>query len=185
MSAELTCRYSEDAVAARGEAAEFLLSDPVNHNMAMTLLAERVANSATIDGRYWWVLDRDEVLGFAVQSPFDRVALVLAPSRVPALALVSNAPVDISLPGVLGELSSAAAFAKAWAEKRGVDARPKGRQRIYEATEVIDPPSPAGESRTKVIPTCCLHGWPNPLLRWAKAAVLKDQEFSLVSGHKK
>ena len=47
--------------------ADFLATDPVAHNVALSILHERVATP--IDGRYWWVEEDGAVVGYAWRSP--------------------------------------------------------------------------------------------------------------------
>ena len=51
------------------KAGEFLASDPVRHNLILTLLHARVAYPEP--GRYWVARDGDTVVGVAFQSPLD------------------------------------------------------------------------------------------------------------------
>ncbi|MGZ4735532.1 MAG: GNAT family N-acetyltransferase [Acidimicrobiia bacterium] len=121
-----------------GVADAFLASDPVRHNVILTLLHGRVAHPEP--GRYW-VVDVDGRTGGVVfQSPLHYPATI-TPMSPEALSAVVDAIVggDVRLPGATGEAASAARFAGHWTERAGVGARPVQGQRIYEVEYVTDP----------------------------------------------
>jgi predicted GNAT family acetyltransferase len=121
----------EDPGWALHEAGEFLASEPVPHNLILTLLNARVAYPEP--GRYWVVRESDAVVGVAFQSPLDFFASLTPMDPEPVAALVEaidDAGVD--LPGVNGEAATAARFAGQWTERRGSAAFPVEGQRIYE-----------------------------------------------------
>jgi uncharacterized protein len=122
---------SEDPRWALTEAGVFLASDPVLHNLILTLLQERLAYPEP--GRYWMAKDGDIVVGVAFQSPLD-FAATLTPMRPEVVAAVVDAIVEagVTLPGVIGEAATAARFAGQWTERRGSAAFPVEGQRIYE-----------------------------------------------------
>jgi hypothetical protein len=71
----------DDARAVLDEVGAFLRSDPVQHNLVLTLLEARAAHPEA--GRYAWVLDGGEVVGVCLQSPPVFQAVVTAiPSEV-------------------------------------------------------------------------------------------------------
>ncbi|MGZ4711064.1 MAG: hypothetical protein ACXWBN_20170, partial [Acidimicrobiales bacterium] len=58
---------TDDPVEALAVCGDFLRRDPVLHNVALTVLHERIAQPEP--GRYWWVTDGPDVTGYAWQSP--------------------------------------------------------------------------------------------------------------------
>jgi len=135
-----TVRPTESAQLVLQEADSFLRSDPVRHNVILTLLHKRVANPSP--GRYW-VVDLDgRTAGVAFQSPLDFPATVTPMPREAATATV-DAIVDqrVRLPGVNGEAATTARFAGHWTERTKSAARPVQGQRIYEV-DVVRPGAP-------------------------------------------
>lgn len=127
--------FSEDPVQVLDEAGEFLASDPVLHNVILTLLHGRIAYPEP--GRYWMATDGGKTVGVVFQSPLDFPA-----SPTPMKSGVIEAMVDaiwaegVVLPGVLGEAATASRFAGQWTEHHGSAATPVEGQRIYELTDV-------------------------------------------------
>lgn len=133
MSVEVV--LSEDPGRALTEAGVFLASDPVLHNLILTLLHERLAYPEP--GRYWVAKEGDTVVGVAFQSPLD-FAATLTPMRPEVVSAVVNAIVEagVALPGVIGEAATAARFAGQWTERQGLAAFPIEGQRIYEFAQL-------------------------------------------------
>lgn len=127
-------------------AGEFLESDPVRHNVILTLLHGRVATPG--EGRYVMAIDGDGVVGVVFQSPLTYIATI-----TPMSDEAVNACVDLlggeasSLPGVGGEAATAARFAGQWTERTKSAAIPEMGQRIYEAGSVTEPEGIAGRFR--------------------------------------
>jgi GNAT superfamily N-acetyltransferase len=122
---------AEDAKAALDAVGEFLGSDPAQHNLVLTLLEARAAHPEP--GRYAWVLDGDEIVGVAFQSPLDFQAVVTAIPATTIEVLVDRlAGRWADVPGVFGPADSASRFAGRWAELLNVPARPVEGQRLYE-----------------------------------------------------
>ncbi|MDH3707478.1 MAG: GNAT family N-acetyltransferase [Acidimicrobiia bacterium] len=132
--------HTDDAHRAARESAPFLHTDPVAHNVLLTVLAERQA--APAPGHYWWVRDADEVIGFAMQSP-RTYAVGLAPADDEVIAALVHAVRDSSdqVPGVVGNAAPAAHFAGRWTELTSTGARPTEGQRlcVLETTPSADP----------------------------------------------
>lgn len=135
----LSARSSDDPRAALAAAGDFLRARPVENNLVLTLLAQRVASPQ--DGRYWWAVRGTEVVGFALQSPRSFRAVLSCAWD----AAVGDALVDLmvdeapDLPGVTSEAAIAAAFAGRWAERRRVPATPSEGMRIYRLGELRPP----------------------------------------------
>src|SRR5829696_7955459 len=123
--------FGEDPGWVLDEAGALLASDPVRHNLILTLLHTRVAYPEP--GRYWVARDSSAVVGVAFQSPLYFFAS-LTPTRAEAVAGLVEAIVEagVNLPGVNGEAATAARFAGQWTERRGSAAFPVEGQRIYE-----------------------------------------------------
>lgn len=105
----------------------YLQRDPVQHNLALTILHERLEGGGA--GRYWCVMHGDAVVGYGYHSPPDFPAGVFPMRTAAASALVDA--VEPPLPGVIGEAATAARFAGGWAERHGVPAFPVAGQRLY------------------------------------------------------
>ena len=129
-------RRTEDPEQALHEAAEFLASDPVRHNVVLTLLHLRAMHPEP--GRYWIVDVEGASAGVVVQSPLHFMA-TLTPMPVQAVTTVVDAIVEdgVELPGVNGEATTAARFAGHWTERTRSAAHPDEGQRIYEVEHVI------------------------------------------------
>jgi GNAT superfamily N-acetyltransferase len=134
--------FVEDPGWVLSEAGTFLASNPVGHNLILTLLRTRVAYPEP--GRYWVAKEEGVVVGVVFQSPLDFFAS-LTPMRAGAItALVEAiAKSGVNLPGVNGEAATAARFAGQWTECRGSAAFPVEGQRIYELVRMPQE-TPAG-----------------------------------------
>src|SRR4051812_25777573 len=112
---------TEDPQVAFDACRDFLVSRPVQHNVALTIVQERIVHPHP--GRYWWTLEHDRVTGYAWHSPagFHGALTPMSPDSVHAL-VERMAQDDPDLPGVQGEAATAAAFAGAWTELRGTGA---------------------------------------------------------------
>jgi GNAT superfamily N-acetyltransferase len=128
------------------DAGSFLRSDPVRHNVILTLLELRITYPEP--GRYWIVRLDDDVSGVVLQSPTDFYA-TFTPMVRPAVTAVVDAIVDqdIHVPGINGEAATAARFAGHWTERTRSAACPVGGQRIYEVERVVAPERVSGRLR--------------------------------------
>lgn len=127
-------------------AGDFLATDPVSHNLILTLLHSRVAHPEP--GHYWVVSSPTTVVGVVFQSPLTFVATITPMDDRAvdaAVAAISNAGVE--LPGVSGAAASAARFAGTWTEQHRSAARPELGQRLYELGVVAPPAGVAGAPR--------------------------------------
>jgi uncharacterized protein len=127
-------------------AAPHLASDPVRHNVILTLLHNRVA--APAPGRYWVVKSGPKPVGVVFQSPLDNVATVTPMPKVAVVAAV-DAIVEqgVHLPGVNGVASTAAHFAGQWTERTKSAAAQTQGNRIYEVARVVRPRAAPGTCR--------------------------------------
>ena len=138
--------FGEDPGWMLREAGAFLASDPVRHNLILTLLRARVAYPEP--GRYWLATDGSAVVGVAFQSPLDFVASVTPANPEAVAALVEEiVEAGIILPGVNGEAATAARFAGQWTEHRGSAAFPVEGQRIYELARAPKATAAGGRMR--------------------------------------
>jgi len=116
-------------------AGEFLRSRPVLHNLILTIVDRRLTESEA--GKYWVAFRGDEAAGVALQSPLTYPATVV-PMEPEVAAAVVDAIVDSgsSLPGVNGDVATAASFAGRWTELRKSAAIPTQGQRLYELAKL-------------------------------------------------
>jgi GNAT superfamily N-acetyltransferase len=113
-------------------AGAFLLARPVEHNVILTLLHQRVVRPQP--GRYWWAEAEGAVVGVAFQSPLD-FSLALTPMPAP-LASRFAAGVEPPVPGVIAEAATAATFAGAWTARHAVPGAPTDGERLYRLGEL-------------------------------------------------
>jgi uncharacterized protein len=132
---DIIVRFYEDARLFSAAAGEFLLSRAVLHNLILTIVDSRVTQAEP--GRYWIAVRGNRVVGLALQSPLTYPATV-----VPMEPDVSGALVDaitdtgVILPGVNGEVATAASFAGRWTERHKSAAFPAQGLRLYELAEL-------------------------------------------------
>lgn len=129
-------RPTDDPDLVLRDAGRFLGTDPVRHNLIVTLLQGRSAHPEP--GRYWIVKVDGRAAGVVLQSPLHFAATV-TPMTDEAVTAVVDAIVDqgVELPGVNGEAATAARFAGHWAERTRSGAQPVQGQRVYEVEDVI------------------------------------------------
>jgi uncharacterized protein len=138
-----------DASAALAQAEQFLASDPVRHNVILTLLHGRAAMPEP--GRYLIASREGEVVGVVFQSPLTFIATITPMGQEAAAACVDALTADGTvLPGVSGEAGAAARFAGQWTERTKSAAIPSQGQRIYEALTAEEPFGVPGELRLAV-----------------------------------
>jgi uncharacterized protein len=132
---DISVRLYEGPRSFAAAAGEFLRSRPVLHNLILTIVDRRLTESEA--GRYWVAFRGTEVVGVALQSPLTYPATVVPMEPEVAVALVDAiADSESSLPGVNGEVATAASFAGRWTERRRSAAVPTQGQRLYELTEL-------------------------------------------------
>jgi uncharacterized protein len=71
---DLNVVFSEDPAFVLSRAEVFLSSQPVLHNLVISILQVRVAQSDP--GRYWMAIQREDLVGVALQSPLTFPATV-------------------------------------------------------------------------------------------------------------
>jgi len=138
---EWSAYVTDDVDRARDDTTEFLLREPVHHNLILTLLEQR--RWLPEPGRYGVARRDGTVVGASFQSPlkFHAAITPMPSSAVDALvdALAEAAP---DLPGVAGDAAAAARFAGRWAEGLKVPAEPGEGQRLYELRSLHAPDVP-------------------------------------------
>jgi hypothetical protein len=132
---ELKLVFSEDPPFVLSRAGVFLSSQPVLHNLVLSILHARVAQGDS--GRYWMAIQRDDVVGVVLQSPLTFPA-TLTPMEPPVATAMADAIADagIRLPGVNGEAATAAIFSGQWSERSKSAATPFQGNRLYELLDV-------------------------------------------------
>jgi uncharacterized protein len=160
MGAKIT--YSDDPAWALSHAREFLASQPVLHNLVLSLLEARVARSEP--GRYWLATEQGKTVGVVFQSPLTFAATLTPMEPSVAAAMVDAiAEAGVPLPGVNGDAATAASFAGQWTERCKIGATPFMGTRIYELLEDGEAPTIKGELRRAVAKDREL------MIRWTRA----------------
>ena len=137
---ELKVVFSEDPAFVLSRARRFLSSQPVLHNLVLSILHARAAQGDP--GRYWMAIQREDVVGVVLQSPLTFPATLTPMEPAVAVAMADAiAEAGIALPGVNGEAATAAIFSGQWSERSKSAATPFQGNRLYEllgANEVLN-----------------------------------------------
>ncbi len=143
---ELNVLFSEDPAFVLEKADEFLSSEPVLHNLILSILHARVAQGEP--GRYWIAFRGEKAVGLVLQSPLEFPA-TLTPMEPPAVLAVVDAIAEagVELPGVNGDAATAARFAGQWSERCKSAATPFQGTRLYELLELGEIPRIDGQLR--------------------------------------
>ncbi len=138
--------YSEDPAFVIRRADKLLSSEPVLHNLILSILHSRVAQDEP--GRYWIALRGEEAVGVVLQSPLEYAA-TLTPMEARAVQAIVDAIAEagVSLPGVNGDAATAACFAGQWSERCKSAATPFQGTRLYELSELGEVPGTEGHLR--------------------------------------
>jgi uncharacterized protein len=137
---------TDDPAQVLDAAGAFLASDPVRHNLILTLLHNRVAVPAP--GRYWLVRSGPKTVGVVFQSPLSFMAtLTPMPRAAVAAAVDAIAEQGVHLPGVNGVAATAARFAGQWTERTKSAATPVRGTRLYEIARLVRPRGAGGGCR--------------------------------------
>ena len=143
---ELKVLFSEDPAFVIRRADKFLSSEPVLHNLILSILHSRVTQGDP--GRYWIALHGEEIVGVVVQSPLEYPATLTPMGPRTVMALVDAiAEAGVTLPGVNGDAATAASFAGQWSERCKSAAVPFQGTRLYELLELGEVPRTAGHLR--------------------------------------
>jgi ribosomal protein S18 acetylase RimI-like enzyme len=143
---EFRVLFSEDAGFIVRSAEEFLSSEPVLHNLILSILHARVASGDP--GRYWIAFHGEKAVGVAVQSPLDFPA-TLTPMESRAVLAIVDAITEagVTLSGVNGDAATAASFAGQWGERCKSAAIPFQGMRLFELLELGEVPRTEGRLR--------------------------------------
>jgi predicted GNAT family acetyltransferase len=127
----ITVTFTDDPSRVLSDAHEFLASEPVLHNLILTLLHQRVEHPEP--GRYWVASNDGEAIGVVFQSPTSFFATLtrMRPDAIEAMVDTIVAA-GIDLPGVSGDAPTASRFAGQWTERCKSAAAPDQGQRMYE-----------------------------------------------------
>jgi GNAT superfamily N-acetyltransferase len=143
---ELKVLFSEDPAFVLRGADKFLSSEPVLHNLILSILHSRVAQRDP--GRYWIALQGEETVGVVLQSPLEYPATLtpMTPRAVQAI-VDAIASAGVALSGVNGDAATAASFAGQWSERCRSPAAPFQGMRLYELQELGEVPRIEGRLR--------------------------------------
>ncbi|HWY02928.1 MAG TPA: GNAT family N-acetyltransferase [Candidatus Acidoferrum sp.] len=143
---ELKVLFSEDPAFVIRRADKFLSSEPVLHNLILSILHSRVAQRDP--GRYWIALQGEQTVGVVVQSPLEYPATLTPMGPRAVMALVDAiADAGVTLPGVNGDAATAASFAGQWSERCKSAAAPFQATRLYEFLDPGEAPRTDGHLR--------------------------------------
>lgn len=143
---EVKVLFTEDPAFLLSRGSVFLGSQPVLHNLILSILHARVAHAEP--GRYWLASQRDEIVGVVVQSPLTFAATLTPMEPRVATAMADTiAQAGIALPGIHGEAVTAAIFAGQWSERNKCAAIPFQGNRLYEHLWAGEVPNVEGNLR--------------------------------------
>jgi len=132
---ELKVLLSQDPALVLRSAEEFLSSEPVLHNLILSILHSRVAQGDP--GRYWTAFHGEKTVGVVVQSPLEYPATLTPMEPRAVVAMVDAiAEAGVTLRGVNGDAATAASFAGQWSERCKSAATPFQGTRLYELLEL-------------------------------------------------
>ena len=138
--------FSEDPAFVITRADKFLSSEPVLHNLILSILHSRVAQGDP--GRYWIALHGEDAVGVVVQSPLEYPATLTPMGPQAVIALVDAiAEAGVTLTGVNGDAATASSFAGQWSERCKSAATPFQGTRLYELLELAAAPGTEGHLR--------------------------------------
>ena len=138
--------FSKDPAFVLSRAGVFLSSQPVHHNLILSILRARAAEGDP--GRYWMAIQRDDIVGVVLQSPLTFPATLTPMEPLVATAMANAiAEAGVALPGVNGEAATAARFAGQWSERTKSAATPFQGNRLYEFLETGEVPNVEGKLR--------------------------------------
>jgi RimJ/RimL family protein N-acetyltransferase len=127
---------------------DYLRADPVWHTVPITVVDRRL-HFPEVDGLALLLVslhEGGEVRGVAVQAPPWPVAASGIPVGTAELVASTFADLTHDVPGVSGPRAEAEAFARAWAERSGVQVHETMAMRLYRLGDLV-PPDVPGEPR--------------------------------------
>jgi predicted GNAT family acetyltransferase len=146
----MRCETTSDPGAFLERVSDFLLRDPVVHNVLVTNIAARRDGAVTdpAPATYAAVLDgAGAVVGAAMRTPPFSVVLSSMPAAAAAPLAEAMAASCPDAPGTVGPAVEAQAFATAWAARTGRAASIERRERLYRLDAVTAPAAPPGDWR--------------------------------------
>jgi predicted GNAT family acetyltransferase len=151
----------EDAGDFLALAEPLLLADEARHNLVLGI-AGTIRDSPELypERRLWLVRENGRPVAAALRTP--PYNLILArPESDEALAVLADGVAGEDLPGVVGAVPEAHAFADLWAPRAGVTARVGMRQGVYalERLESLQPVSGAARPATTADREIALRWW--------------------------
>ena len=143
---EVKVLFSEDPALVLRSGDKFLSSEPVLHNLILSILHSRVAQGDP--GRYWIAFHGEKTVGVVVQSPLEYPATLTPMGPRAVVAMVDTiAEAGVTLHGVNGDAATAASFAGQWSERCKSAATPFQGTRLYEFLELGEVPRTEGQLR--------------------------------------
>ncbi len=146
----LHVRRHASARAFRERAEAWLLEREAEHNLLLGLAARLEHTTAGYERPiYLATVERGaEVVGCAFRTPPFNLGFTRLPAEALAPLVDDVAGMYAALPGLIGPEPEAAGIARLWGETRGVVARERMRERIYQLEQVRAPdPPPPGHAR--------------------------------------
>lgn len=120
----------DDVTAFLALGGEFLASQPILHNLLLTMLKARRGEDEA--GRYWLAMRGSHAVGAALHSSANSPAMISPMDFESAAALAEAIALEgVELPGVFGEPAAAASFAGCWTEQRRSAAFPVQGFRLF------------------------------------------------------
>jgi hypothetical protein len=150
-----------DAREALERARAFLTARPIEHNLLLTILDHSI--ECSLAGAFWLVVDGGDTIGFALESPPGRGA-VLSPMPLHASRLLAER-ITRPLPSVVGEAGATATFVGHWTERHSTAVTLIEGQRLYELITLKPAASASGSLRLAG------SGDRSTLIEWAGAFV--------------
>jgi predicted GNAT family acetyltransferase len=146
----MRCETTADPGAFLARVEDFLLRDPVAHNVLVTNVRARRDGSVAdpTPATYAVVLDGEgAVVGAAMRTPPHAVALSTMPVAAVGPLVEALAAACPDAAGVTGMVAEAEAFARAWSGRTGSTLSVERRERLYRLDAVTVPPAPPGDWR--------------------------------------
>jgi predicted GNAT family acetyltransferase len=147
----MRCETTADPGAFLERASDFLLRDPVVHNVLVTNIAARRDGAVTdpAPATYAAVLDgAGAVAGAAMRTPPHPIVLSAMPAAAVAPLVEAMAASCPDASGAAGLSVEAEAFANGWAARTGARVSIERHERLYRLDAVTPPPAPPGDWRT-------------------------------------
>jgi uncharacterized protein len=170
----------DDAAAFAAQVVPYLVRAPARHNLFLGILDTLQRHPSTYPTFHLWAAVQDgEVVGAALQTlPHN---LVLAEPALPGaiqLLVATVTDAGVLLPGVVGGVTEAQAFAAAWHERNGGDSQTLTRQGIYQLTGVREAGSASGDPKLAGLDDMpLLVSWHHDFLAEAVPHHVRDDEM--------